>query len=302
MLQRQAAEQWATRYPAARVITTVAVVTVALIAAVVSYSHMHDLAASVGEHWRSYLIPISIDGMIVAASMTLLTRHRAGLKGSTLAWVALIGGVIASVAANMADARNDYVAILLAGSAPLVFAIGFELLLLQRHADRLTTETPSSAGMPAESAKSSTPAPPPVDPSPAVTASTPPVPTKPKLPTPVTTRPTAQSVSQVVPAAAPPTVPPAQEKTLPRARPAGVVGPRPLAAKPGPPITSRTMKRANELAAAERKAEAWLIFDADPDMQHTRIASRLGVSEATVRNYRKAWEAERLGTGSPMTV
>jgi hypothetical protein len=62
------------------------------------------------------------------------------------------------------------------------------------------------------------------------------------------------------------------------------------------------MKRANELAAAERRAEAWLIFDADPGMMNARIAERLGVSETAVRGYRRAWEAERLGTGSPMTV
>lgn len=123
-------------HPAVRVITVIAVVIVAAIAAVVSYSHMQQLAYRVGEGWRSYLIPISIDGLITAASMTLFTRHRVGLPRSPLAWGALGGGILASIAANMADARYEVTAILLAGWAPVAFAIGFELLLLQRRAER----------------------------------------------------------------------------------------------------------------------------------------------------------------------
>ncbi|MGH8571710.1 MAG: DUF2637 domain-containing protein, partial [Gammaproteobacteria bacterium] len=93
--------------PAVRVITVVAVVVVAVIAAVVSYSHMQQLAERAGEAWRSWLIPLSIDGLVVAASMVLLTRRRTGLSGGALAWTALGGGVLASLAANMADARPE---------------------------------------------------------------------------------------------------------------------------------------------------------------------------------------------------
>ncbi|MGH3718315.1 MAG: DUF2637 domain-containing protein [Pseudonocardiaceae bacterium] len=120
--------------PAVRVITVVAVVVVAIIAAVVSYSHLRQLAERAGEAWRSYLVPLSIDGLVVAASMVLLTRRRSGLPGGPLAWGALGGGVLASLAANMADARPDVTAVLVAGWPAVAFAVAFELLLQQRRA------------------------------------------------------------------------------------------------------------------------------------------------------------------------
>jgi hypothetical protein len=121
--------------PAIRHTTTAAVAGVGLIAAVVSYSHMQQLGFHHGEDWRSYLIPLSIDGLMAAASMVLLTRRRSGLPASALAWVALVLGGIASLAANMADAQPNATAILYAGWAPVGFLLAFELLLQQRRAE-----------------------------------------------------------------------------------------------------------------------------------------------------------------------
>ncbi|HEX2301418.1 MAG TPA: DUF2637 domain-containing protein, partial [Pseudonocardiaceae bacterium] len=89
---------------AVRVTTVAAVVVVALVAAVVSYSHMQEVAERAGEQWRSYLVPLSVDGLVVAGSMVLLTRRRAGLPVGWLPWVAVLGGVGASLAANVAAA------------------------------------------------------------------------------------------------------------------------------------------------------------------------------------------------------
>jgi Protein of unknown function (DUF2637) len=125
-----------------RVTTVGAVVVVAVIAAVVSYSHMQQLAASAGEDWRSWLIPLSIDGLVVAASMVLLTRRRTGLPGGPLAWGALGPGVGASLAANMADARPEPTAVLVAGWPAVAFAVAFELLLQQRRAEQHHTTPP----------------------------------------------------------------------------------------------------------------------------------------------------------------
>jgi hypothetical protein len=119
-----------------RVTTVGAVVVVAVIAAVVSYSHMQQLAASAGEDWRSWLIPLSIDGLVVAASMVLLTRRRTELPGGPLAWGALGAGVGASLAANMADARPEVTAVLVAGWPAVAFAVAFELLCQQRRAEQ----------------------------------------------------------------------------------------------------------------------------------------------------------------------
>jgi len=114
------------------VVTVAAVLLVATVAAVVSFEHMREVAARAGEQWRAWLLPLSVDGLVVAASMVLLTRRRAGLPGGRLAWAALLGGVGASLAANIAAAEPTVTARLVAAWPALAFAVAFELLLQQR--------------------------------------------------------------------------------------------------------------------------------------------------------------------------
>ncbi|MDQ3987764.1 MAG: DUF2637 domain-containing protein [Actinomycetota bacterium] len=115
-----------------RGVTVAAVVVVATVAAVVSFAHMATVAQRAGEGWRALLLPLSVDGLVVAASMTLLTRRRAGLPGGRLAWCALLGGVAASLAANVAAAEPTATARVVAAWPALAFAVAFELLLQQR--------------------------------------------------------------------------------------------------------------------------------------------------------------------------
>ena len=117
---------------AVRVVTVGAVLLVATVAAVVSFEHMREVAARVGEGWRAWLLPLSVDGLVVAASMVLLTRRRAGLPGGRLARAALLGGVGASLAANITAAEPTTTARLVAAWPALAFAVAFELLLQQR--------------------------------------------------------------------------------------------------------------------------------------------------------------------------
>ncbi|QBI56195.1 DUF2637 domain-containing protein [Streptomonospora litoralis] len=85
--------------------TILAVLMLAVIAAVVSYSHMYELAQRHGEPaWRAALFPLSVDGMIVASSMALLADARHGRRGGLLPWTLLILGSVASLAANIAVA------------------------------------------------------------------------------------------------------------------------------------------------------------------------------------------------------
>jgi uncharacterized protein DUF2637 len=59
----------------------------ALIAGTVSYLHMHTLVALDGQPgWVAAMTPLSVDGMIVAASTTLLADSRSGRKGGGLPW------------------------------------------------------------------------------------------------------------------------------------------------------------------------------------------------------------------------
>ncbi|MBB4930579.1 hypothetical protein F4561_001399 [Lipingzhangella halophila] len=88
-----------------RWITTATVLLLAAIAAVVSYAHMFELALRHGEPaWRAGLFPLSVDGMIVTASMALLSDARQGRRGGALPWTLLVVGSAASLAANVAVA------------------------------------------------------------------------------------------------------------------------------------------------------------------------------------------------------
>ncbi|GAB3460124.1 hypothetical protein GCM10027570_44670 [Streptomonospora sediminis] len=91
--------------PVSRWTTVATVCLLAAIAAVVSYAHMFELALRHGEpSWRAGLFPLSVDGMIVAASMSLLSDARQGRRGGVLPWTLLIVGSAASLAANVAVA------------------------------------------------------------------------------------------------------------------------------------------------------------------------------------------------------
>jgi len=115
-----------------RIVTIGAVLLVAMVAATVSFAHMWEVAHRAGEGWRSYLLPLSVDGLVVAASMSLLTSRRAGTPSGRLAWVALMGGVGASLMANVAAADPNLTARIVASWPALAFAVAFELLLQQR--------------------------------------------------------------------------------------------------------------------------------------------------------------------------
>ena len=114
-----------------RRITTGAVLSVALVAAVASYEHMRALAEVAGEGWRSWLLPISVDGLAVAASMTMLVRRRAGQRSGALAWAALLLGLGASLAANVAAAEPTVVGRLVAAWPPVGLLLSYELLMQQ---------------------------------------------------------------------------------------------------------------------------------------------------------------------------
>src|SRR5262249_10750678 len=86
--------------------TTGCVALLAVIAGTVSYLHMHALVASHGQPgWVAALTPLSVDGMIVAASTTLLADSKSGNRGGILPWCLLAVGSVASLAANVAVAE-----------------------------------------------------------------------------------------------------------------------------------------------------------------------------------------------------
>ena len=83
---------------------TAAVVTaVASFAAVVSYSHIYDLGRAHGQAGTAArLLPLSVDGLILAASLVMLHEARNRRPAPALARAILGLGVAATVAANVA--------------------------------------------------------------------------------------------------------------------------------------------------------------------------------------------------------
>src|SRR5579859_1277942 len=113
--------------------TTIGCVTLlALIAGTVSYLHMHMLVARHGQPgWVAALTPLSVDGMIVAASTTLLADSRSGGRGGVLPWVLLAVGSMASLSANVAVAELTPAGRLIAAWPSFVLIAAYELLMRQ---------------------------------------------------------------------------------------------------------------------------------------------------------------------------
>jgi Protein of unknown function (DUF2637) len=112
--------------------TTGCVALLALIAGTVSYLHMHTLVAAHGHPgWVAVLTPLSVDGMIVAASTTLLADSRSGGRGGVLPWGLLVAGSLASLAANVAVAEPTATGRVIAAWPSFALIAAYELLMRQ---------------------------------------------------------------------------------------------------------------------------------------------------------------------------
>jgi hypothetical protein len=90
---------------------------------------MRDLSYRAGEGWRSWLIPLAVDGMMVVASMVMLVRRKTRKPVGWLPWTALVFGLTASLAANVAAADPTLIGRVVAAWPPIALALAYELLL-----------------------------------------------------------------------------------------------------------------------------------------------------------------------------
>jgi Protein of unknown function (DUF2637) len=125
-----------------RLTTTGCVALLALIAGTVSYLHMHLLVELYGQPgWVAALTPLSVDGMIVAASTTLLADSRVGGRGGMLPWALLVAGSAASLAADVAVAEPTTTGRIIAAWPSFSLIAAYELLMRNI---RRTAETAAS--------------------------------------------------------------------------------------------------------------------------------------------------------------
>jgi hypothetical protein len=141
--------------------TTIGCVTLlAAIAGTVSYLHMHLLVELHGQRgWVAALTPLSVDGMIVAASTTLLAESRSGGRGGFLSWVLLVAGSVASLAANVAVAEPTATGRVIAAWPSFGLIGSYELLMRQIRAGASTSSAAKPARRPAASVSARAPAP-----------------------------------------------------------------------------------------------------------------------------------------------
>jgi Protein of unknown function (DUF2637) len=133
-----------------RITTALAVATVAAVAAVISYRHAYELVSTHGEAGlTARLVPFTVDGLILAASMLILDANRRGYAVPLLAHCCLGAGILATIGANLAHGLgHGPIGALVSAWPALALAGSFELLMtLIRSATRASTALAGSADM-----------------------------------------------------------------------------------------------------------------------------------------------------------
>jgi hypothetical protein len=114
-------------------VTAAAVVVVTVVCAVVSYSHIRDLATTAGMGGLAGWLPLGVDGLVVAASCSLIVDRQLGRAGHALAWAGVALGLAGSLAANVLAVDPTLVSLravrwALAGYGPAALAVSGHLL------------------------------------------------------------------------------------------------------------------------------------------------------------------------------
>jgi hypothetical protein len=130
-----------------RRLTAAAVLPVAAIAAVVSFVHIEHLATTHGQtQLAAWLLPVSVDGTVAAASLSMLWAARTGLPTAWISRVMLTLGVLATLMANVAyGAPFGLSGELLSGWPAVAFVGSVEMVLVMVRRARTATRA-SRAG------------------------------------------------------------------------------------------------------------------------------------------------------------
>ncbi|WP_435123342.1 DUF2637 domain-containing protein [Micromonospora tulbaghiae] len=142
-----------------RLARDVSTVAVAGIAAWSSWSHMVSVALRFGERPEvAYVLPLSVDGMLVVASAAMVEDKRAGRRVRWSARAAFAVGVAASVAANIAAAEPSLGARIVAAWPAVALLLVVEMLTRAQpapHHERVRSDDPDQIqrGLPASTVR-----------------------------------------------------------------------------------------------------------------------------------------------------
>jgi Protein of unknown function (DUF2637) len=146
-----------------RVATAAVVTAVASFAAVVSFSHIYDLGRAHGQAGTAArLLPLSVDGLILAASLVLLHEARNRRPAPALARFALWLGIAATLGANAAyGAPYGPLGVVVSTWPAVSFVLAVEVALgLVRRGRPTVTKTLSVTAAGADEAKTISASPP----------------------------------------------------------------------------------------------------------------------------------------------
>lgn len=124
-------EVWERWWPPLLAVTTVTAVGVP--AAVASYLHARTVVARSGDPAMAPWLPLSVDGMLLAALVVIWVRRRRGQPAGVFPWVSFGLGMAATIAANLAAADRTPEGYVVALWPPVALAITLELVALVAH-------------------------------------------------------------------------------------------------------------------------------------------------------------------------
>jgi Protein of unknown function (DUF2637) len=121
--------------------TTITVLIVAIFAALVSYTHIRDLAMTNGyDPYTASILPLSVDGLIVGTSFMLVSASRAVLR-ATVARFGLWLGIIGTIAANVAyGLPHGFVGSAVSAWPAVAFIVAVEAWMQIKKHSKLTME------------------------------------------------------------------------------------------------------------------------------------------------------------------
>ena len=130
---------WGRTWPALLAVGTVGAVGGP--AAVASYRHAHDVIALNGDPVMAPWLPLSVDGMLVAALVVIWVRRHRGDRAGAFPWLAFGFGMVVTILANLAAvAEPKPEAVAVAPFPPLALAITLELVALIAYRSRRDAE------------------------------------------------------------------------------------------------------------------------------------------------------------------
>ncbi|MFF0248224.1 DUF2637 domain-containing protein [Streptosporangium sandarakinum] len=133
------------------------IVVLAVIAAVGSFTHISELAAEHGQRgWQSWAVAVCIDLMCVMAARELQRDKRTGRpRRGPISWPALVlaGGIVLTLAANLASAETSVWGWICAAMPAVAFLVAVSML------ERRASHRPPSPAVPVAVAVDPDPAP-----------------------------------------------------------------------------------------------------------------------------------------------